>query len=104
MAIEDVRAGMNVTDDALAGRDRGRETVLDGVAGLIFGDGRVGGKAVALVPGPGVGAGVDERAVVGVDDVARGAAARSKIAGMVVGAQEVEGRVEEPGFLQADEG
>ena len=51
----------------------------------------------------GVGAGVDRRAIVGVDDVARGAAAGAIVAGVIVGAEEVERRVEQARALQADE-
>ena len=46
---------------------------------------------------------MDRRAVVGVDDVAGGAAAGAVVAGVVVGAEEVERRVEQARLLQADE-
>ena len=43
------------------------------------------------------------RAIVGVDDVAGGAAAGAIIAGLVVGARQVEEGIEETRFLQAEE-
>ena len=62
-----------------------------------------GREAQAAWPYFGIGAGVDRRAVVGVDDVAGGAAAGAVVAGMVVGAQEIERRVEQARLLQAEE-
>ena len=68
-----------------------------GWPGSFLGDRRVGfWKLRPRLPNVGVRAGVDRRAVVGVDHVAGGAAARAIVAGVVVGAQEVERRVEEP--------
>ena len=94
---------MNVADDALAGRDAHGELVLDRMAGLVAGNGRIGLKRQPGIAEGGVRPGVDRRAVVGVDHVAGGAAAGAIVARMVVGAEEVERRVEEPGLLQADE-
>ena len=96
VAVHDVGAGVDVADDALAGGDGRGEPVLDR-------DGRVrswgwsgrGSELRPRLPSCGVGAGVDRRAVVGVDDVAGGAAAGAIVAGVVVGAQEVERRVEQ---------
>ncbi len=101
--IEHIRARMYVADDALAGGDCDGELVLDRVAGLVAGNGRVGLKREPLVAVGGVRAGVDARAVVGVDHVAGRAAARAKVAGVVIRSQEVERRVEQAGFLKADE-
>ena len=100
-----VRAGVDVADDALAGRDaRVVKLVLDRVARLVLGNRRVGAaKLVPRLPYLAYGPGVDRRAVVGVDDVAGGAAAGAVVAGVVVGAQEVERRIEQPRLLQADE-
>ena len=92
---------MNVADHALAGGNGAREAVLDGVAFLVLLDGGVGGGAVAQVAARGVGAGVRGVAIVGVDHVAGGAAGDAVIAGLVVGAEEVEQRVEQAGALQA---
>src|SRR4029077_4306459 len=50
----------------------------------------------------GVGAGVDRRAIICIDDVASRAAARAVIAGVVVGAEEIERGVEQPRARQAD--
>ena len=103
VGIEHIRAGMNVADDALAGRDSHGELVLDGMAGLIAGDRGVGLKGEPSVAEAGIRPGVDARAVVGIDHVARGAAAGAIVAGMIVRSQEVQRRVEEPGFLKTDE-
>ena len=92
---------MDVADHALAGRNGARQAVLDGVAFFVLLDGGVGGGAVAQVTVRGVGAGVRGVAIVGVDHVAGGAAGAAIVAGLVVGAEEVEQRVEQAGALQA---
>src|SRR5690242_1332684 len=51
----------------------------------------------------GIGAAVNARAIVGINNVATGAAAGAVIARLVVGAEEIERRIQEPSFLQADE-
>ncbi len=94
---------MDVADDTLTGRDSHSEPVPDRVARLIARDHGVSLSAQSLVAEGGVRAGVDRRSVVGVDHVAGGAAAGSIVAGMVVGPEEVERRVEQAGLLQADE-
>ena len=66
-----------------------------------FVDGGVGGGAVAQVAARGVGAGVRGIAIVGVDHVAGGAAGAAVVAGLIVGAEEVEQRIEQAGVLQA---
>ena len=105
VAVHDVGAGMDVADDALAGRDGVArcEAMLDRMARLVLGNGRVGGVGCRRGCRNGVRAGVDRRAIVGVDDVAGGAAAGAIVAGMVVGAEEVERRIEQARLLQADE-
>ena len=81
-----------------------REAVLDRMARLVLRDRRVGiVRRRAAVAELGVRPGVDRRAVVGVDDVAGRAAAGAVVAGMVVGAEEVQRRVEQPRLVQADE-
>ena len=92
---------MYVADHALAGRDGARQTVLYGVAFLVLLDGGVGGDAVAEMAVRGVGAGVRGVAIVGVDHVAGGAPGAAIVAGLIVGAEEVEQRVEQAGALQA---
>ena len=94
-------AGVNVADHALAGGNRARQAVLDGVAFLVLLDGGVGGGAVAQVAARGIGTGVRGVAIVGVDHVAGGATGAAIVAGLIVGAEKVEQRVEQAGALQA---
>src|SRR5207249_6442385 len=94
------RAGMDVADHALAGRDRAREAVLDGMAFFIFANSRVGGEAVAEVAARGVGTRVSRVAVVRVKDVAGGAAGGAIISGLIVRAKEIEQRVEQARALE----
>jgi len=75
--------------------------VLDRVAGLVFLDGRVVAGGQPAVAEAGEVGGVERVAVVGVRRVTGGAAAGSVIAGVVVGAEEVERGVEEARLLQA---
>ena len=92
---------MDVADYALAGGNRAREAVLDRVALFILGDGGVGGGAVAEVSGGGIVAGVGGVAIIRIDDMAGGATGAAIITGLIVGAEEVEQRVEQAGALQA---
>ena len=101
--IEDICTRVDMTDNALAGGDGQREPVLDRVARLVGGDGGVALEARAVVAEDRVRPRVDPGAVVGIDHVAAGAAARAIVARVVVGPEEVERRVEQPGFLQAKE-
>ena len=94
---------MNVAYDALAGGNAHRKFVLDRVAGLVAGNRGVGLEREPSIAICGVRPGVDARPVVGVDHVARGAAAGAVVARMIVGPQEVQRRVEQPGFLKTDE-
>ena len=57
----------------------------------------------AVVASRGVLLRVDARAIVGVDDVAGGAAAGAVVARLIVGAEQVERRIQQPRLLQADE-
>ena len=61
----------------------------------------VGGAAVAEVAARGVRPGVRGIAIVGVDHVAGGAAGGAIVAGLIVGAEEVEQRIEQARALQA---
>ena len=92
-----------MADHALARGDGAREDVLDGMAGLVFGNGGIGGSAEAGVAELRVGAGVRRIAIVGVNDVAGGAAAGAIVAGMIVGAGQRHDRIEQARFLQAEE-
>ena len=104
--VHDGRARMDVADHALARRDGVAlgEAVFDGVARLVLRDGRVGVHGQAVVPVLGIRPGVDAGAVVGVDHMARATAGGAVVARMVVGAEEVERRVEEARLVEADEG
>ena len=95
---------MDVTDDALAGGNAvaGRELVVDRVAALVLRNRGVDGEAFAAVAELRVGTGVDWRAIVRVDDMAAGAAAGAVVAGMVIGAEEVQRGVEQPRLGEAD--
>src|SRR5439155_14178622 len=77
IAVHDVGSRMDVADDALAAGDalRGGEHVLDGVARLVLGYGRIAGATEAAMAVPSIRAGVHVRAVIGVDHMAGGAAA-----------------------------
>ncbi len=72
------------------------------MARLVLGNGRVGIDGLAAVAELGIRAGMDGGAVVGINDMAGGAAAGAIVAGVVVGAEEIERRVEQPRSLQAD--
>ena len=101
---------VHVADHAGARRDRAREAVRDRVAALVLRDRRIDAErllvVVALQEGRGGAdvalaevaelredAAVHRIAVVGVDDVAGGAAAAAEVAGAVVGAEERQVRV-----------
>ena len=79
---------MHVADHALACRDRGGHDMAQRMSGLAFADGRVDAEAGAAVAERGIGAALLDVAVVGVDDMAGGAARIAVVAGVVVGAEE----------------
>ena len=95
---------MHVADHALAGGNRPGQAVLDGMARLVLGDRGVARGAPAGVAIRRPRARVGRVPVVGVDHVAGGAAARSVVARVVVGPQEGEVRVVEPGLVEVDQG
>ena len=84
--------GVDVAGHALAGGDGLGEGVLERVAALRLADGGVGADAVAGVAVGGDLRGVGGVAIVGIEDVAGGAAAGAVVARMVVGAGEREQR------------
>ena len=102
---------MNMADNALAGGDSGHEAMSDRMTGFILGDRRVdpfdeivnrgvrGAGIAVLGPRPGV----HRRPVVRIDHVARCAAAGPVIARVIVGAEKVQRRIEQPRLLQANE-
>ena len=89
VAHQHQRAGMHVTDDALARRDRASELMLDGMARFLvvagFSQSKVVGLSCAIVAGRGVLPRVKRITIVRVDHVARGASARPIITGLIVG-------------------
>ena len=105
VAVHDVGAGMDVTDDALAGWNpvARSELVVNRVPALPFGDRGIGGETKAAVAERRIGPRMDRRAVVGVDHMAAGAAAGAIVARLVVGAEEVQRGIEEPRLVQAHE-
>jgi len=93
---------MNVADHALARRNRARENVFDGMAGLVLRDGRIGRSAEPGVAERRVGAGMQWIAVVRVNHVAGRASAAAIVARMIVRAGKRQDGVEQSGFLQAE--
>ena len=87
--------------DALTGGNGARQTVLDGVAFFVLGNGGIGGGAVAQVSGGGVLRGVRGVAVIGIDHVAGGASRRAIVARLIVGAEEIQQRIQQARALQA---
>src|SRR5262249_26778665 len=93
-----------MADDALARWDGGREAMLNGVPGFVLRDRRIWRPRLTHVAGVGIGAGVDRRAIVGLNDLTGAAAARAIIAWMIVGAEKVKRGVEETGLLCSEHG
>ena len=91
---------VHVAIHALRARDRAGERVLDRVAALVFANRGIAAEAQALIAEFGIPTGVRWRAVVRVHDVARGAAARTVIARMIVAAHEIEERIVQAHLLQ----
>jgi hypothetical protein len=87
---------MDVAHDALAGRNRvaGGELMLDGVARLVLRDHRILAERSAAIAVDGIRPGMNERAIVRIDDVAGAAPARAIVARMIVRAEEIERRIE----------
>ena len=99
---EHVRAGMHVADHALARRNRAREDVLNGMAGLQFVDGRIGSGAGAGVAEGRISGGMRGIAVIRVNHVTRRTSAGAIIAGMIVGTRQRHHGIDEARFLQAE--
>jgi len=94
---------MDMADDALAGGDSRDKPVLDRVSPLGAWDRWIGLEAEPLVAELRVRARVHWGSIVRVDHVAGRAAAGAIVAGVVVGTQKVQCRVEQSGLRQADE-
>src|SRR5271165_4157884 len=93
---------MDMADDALASGDSGDKLVLDRVSPLGARDSWIGLEAEPLVAEQRVRARVHRGSIIRVDHVAGRAAAGAIVAGVVIGTQEVERRVLQPGLLQGD--
>src|SRR6266446_10152743 len=92
-----------MADHALRGRNRTRELVADGMAGLVPRDGRVLRRALAGMAVFRVRPRVPRVAVVGVHGVARAAAGRAVVAGLLVGAEEPQVRIVQARLGDVDE-
>ncbi len=103
VGVDDVGAGVHVADDALRRGDRVGQNMLDRVAPLLPRDRRIGGRRRSEVAEFRVLAGVRRVAVVGVDHVTRRAPGGAKVAGVVVGAEHVQRRVQQARLLQSQE-
>src|SRR6266568_576765 len=97
-----VRAGMNVTNHALTGRDGARESVFDGMGGFVFGNGGIARSAYSGVAETRVRPRVCRIAIVRINHMASRAAAGAIVAGMVVGAGERHDGIEQACFLQPE--
>src|SRR5262249_18503598 len=84
-------------------RDRVGERVLDRMPRLVLANRGVVAGAAPEVAVLGEGPGVSGRPVVRVDHVARGAAARPIVAGMIVGAEEPERRIVQSRLLDIED-
>ncbi len=93
---------MNVARNTLAAGNGKCKLVRDRMAGTVLGDRRVRREARAAVAEAGVGTRMDRGAVVRIDHVTSAATARPVIAGVIVGAQEIQGGVQQAGLLQAE--
>ncbi len=94
-----VRAGMNVTDHALAGGNGSRENVLDGMAGLVLGNRRIGRGAEAGVAELCIGSRMGRLTIIRIYDMACRAAAAAIIAGMIIGPWERQDGIKQTRFL-----
>ena len=93
---------MVVARHALRRGDAPGELMLDGVAGLVLGNGLVARERKALVAVLRHVGGVGRLAVVGVEHVTARAAALPEVAGDVVRALQPQTRIVEPGLQQRD--
>ena len=100
---EHVRARVNVTDHALAGRNGTREDVFDRMTGFVLGNCGIDCGGAAKISVRRVLRGMQRIAVVRVDDVARGAATRAIVAGMIVGDGHRHDGIDEARFLETQE-
>ena len=81
-----VRSRMNVADNALAGRDRPRELVANGMSRLVMRNRGIGCNCLAQVSVDSVSAGMFGRTIVRVDNVTRTTSAGAIVARLIVSA------------------
>ena len=96
-----------MADHALAGRHPQFELVLDRMSRLLLGNHRVnklhpviffsGRQASVTILGEKIAR--DRISIVGIQHMTGGATAAAIVTGVIVGTQEVEGRIEKPSFL-----
>ena len=91
-----------MADHALAGRNRSRKRVANGMSLLVPRNSGVGRCALSQISILCVASGVLRGTIVCVNHVARRAAAASKIAGLVIGTGKREKRIEKTRFLQTE--
>ncbi len=111
VAVQHVRARVDVTDHALTGRHAEFKLVLDRVAGLIFANRRIDildpfvplGRRRSRIAVLGKKAARRRTSVVRVQHMTRAATTAAVVAGVVVGAKKVQRRVEQACLCQADE-
>ena len=103
VARHHVGAGMYVAHDALARRNRIRERVRDRMTRFVFRDHRIGRLCHSRIARLRVLRGMHDGPIVGVHRVACRASARAIVAGLVVGAEQIERRIHQPCLLKTDE-
>src|SRR6516225_2140094 len=93
---------MHVAGHALARWDRARELMHHRMTALGFWNRLVGGETQTLMAELAPTAGIGRRTIIRVNDVARGASARSIIPGMIVRSEKSEERIVQSRFLQTE--
>ena len=98
---EDIRL-VHVAVHALGGWDRPGELMSDRVAAFLFGDGRIGGRGLAVPAEFRPGQAVARLPVIGIDHMAGGAAGTAIVPLLIIGAHEPGERVIEAGFVDVE--
>src|SRR5687768_14972436 len=100
--IHEEIALVHVAGDALARRDRARETMVNRMPALILGNGRIAAEAESLMAELAVIIGIRRRAIIRVDHVTRGATARAIITRTIIRSKKSEQRIVQARFLQTE--